>query len=137
MKLWTTEEACYRYFEKKVDFEPESPSVTGKVCYHYNSWVTGIYMAFIFHKRLSGWLSHLRLSDHLNQLYGLLAALSALQCFDFPWIPAAKAACLQELAGYFRPRLSYDAQNRAFAKKTEVAFKSYIRPDINTIIFKK
>ena len=33
------------YFEKKLDFEPESPSITGKVFYHYNSWVTGVYMA--------------------------------------------------------------------------------------------
>ena len=26
-----------KYFEKKLDFEPKSASVTRKVCYHYNS----------------------------------------------------------------------------------------------------
>ena len=29
----------------QLDFEPESSSITGKVCYHYNTWVTGVYMA--------------------------------------------------------------------------------------------
>ena len=38
-----------KYFEKKLDFEPKSPSVTGKVCYHYNSWVNGVYRTWIFH----------------------------------------------------------------------------------------
>ena len=27
----------YKYFEKKLDFEPLSPSVIGNVCYHYNT----------------------------------------------------------------------------------------------------
>ena len=45
-----------------------------------------------------------------------MAALSALQCFGFPLIPAAKAIGLRELAGRFRPRLLHDAQNMAFAK---------------------
>ena len=39
-----------------------------------------------------------------------------LQHFDFPWTPAAKTTRLQKLVGCFRPRLSPDAQNRAFAK---------------------
>ena len=34
--------------KKKLDFEPESPSVTEKVCYHYNSWVSVVYMAYVF-----------------------------------------------------------------------------------------
>ena len=38
-----------KYFEKKLGFEPKSSSVTGKVCYHYNSWLTGVvYMAYMF-----------------------------------------------------------------------------------------
>ena len=45
-----------------------------------------------------------------------MAALSALQCFGFPLIPAAKAIGLRELAGRFRPRLLHDPQNMAFAK---------------------
>ena len=43
-----------KYFEKKLDLEPQSPSVTGKVCYHYNSWVTGVYMADIFDRNSRG-----------------------------------------------------------------------------------
>ena len=38
-------------FEKKLDFEPESPFITGKVCYHYNSWVTGVYVWQKFRKK--------------------------------------------------------------------------------------
>ena len=38
-----------KYFEKKLDFQPKLPSVTGKVCYHYNSWVTGAYRTWVFH----------------------------------------------------------------------------------------
>ena len=26
-----------KYFEEKLDFEPESLSITEKICYHYNS----------------------------------------------------------------------------------------------------
>ena len=36
---WTEElkkPATDKYFEKKLYLEPESSSVTGKVCYHYN-----------------------------------------------------------------------------------------------------
>ena len=47
----------------------------------------------------------------------LLASLSALQHFGFFWTPAAKATQLQELTGHFRPRLSPDSKNMAFAKK--------------------
>ena len=40
--------------KKKIGFEPELLSVTGKVCYHYNSWVTGVYMAYMFDRRKGG-----------------------------------------------------------------------------------
>ena len=34
-----------KLFEKKLDFEPKSTSgKVGKVIYHYNSWVTSVYM---------------------------------------------------------------------------------------------
>ena len=59
---------------------------------------------------------HLKLIDYLNQIEGPVVTLSALQQFGFFWIPAAKVTHLQELAGCFRPRLSLDAQNGAFAK---------------------
>ena len=29
-------------FLKKLDFTPKSPSLTGNVCYYYNTWVTGL-----------------------------------------------------------------------------------------------
>ena len=45
-----------------------------------------------------------------------MATLSALQHFGFLWTPAAKATCLQELAGCFKPRLTSDSQNRTLAK---------------------
>ena len=47
-------------------FEPKSPSVTGNVCYHYNTCVTGVYMAYMFDKILEE--EHLKLSDYLNQI---------------------------------------------------------------------
>ena len=37
-----------KYFEKNLGFEPGLSSVTGKVCYHWNSWVTGVYIADMF-----------------------------------------------------------------------------------------
>ena len=37
-----------KYFEKKLDFEPSSTFITGNVCFHYNTWVTGFYMAYMF-----------------------------------------------------------------------------------------
>ena len=58
---------------------------------------------------------HLKSSD-LNQIYSPLATLSVLHHFGFFWITAAKARDLQKLAGYLKPRLSPDAQNRAFPK---------------------
>ena len=38
----------------KKKIEPESSSVTGKVSYHYNSWVTGVYMAYKFDRNSRG-----------------------------------------------------------------------------------
>ena len=45
-----------------------------------------------------------------------MATLRALQRFSFFWTPAAKATCLQELAGCFKVTLSSVTQNRAFGK---------------------
>ena len=41
-----------RIFRKKN--EPESPSVTGKVSYHYNSWMTGVHMTYKFDRNSRG-----------------------------------------------------------------------------------
>ena len=55
---WSCEQlnkcVTYKYFEKKLDFEPLSPSVIGNVCYHYNTWVTGVYMAYMFDRNSGG-----------------------------------------------------------------------------------
>ena len=78
-----------KHFEKKLDFEYESPSVKGKIC-GISTWC--ICLREIPKEK------HLRLSDYLNQIKGpLLSALSALQCFGFPSTTAAKATHLQEL----------------------------------------
>ena len=39
------------YFEKKLGFELQSPSVSENVCYYYNTWVTGIYMVYMVGRR--------------------------------------------------------------------------------------
>ena len=54
-----------KYFEKTVRLWPKSPSVTGKVCYHYNSWVAGVYKAYICLTEIPE-EKHLILSDYLN-----------------------------------------------------------------------
>ena len=43
-----------KYLKIKLYFEPESPSVTRNVCYHYNSRVTGAYMACMFVRNSGG-----------------------------------------------------------------------------------
>ena len=101
----------YKYFEKNLDFETKPSSVTRTVCYNYNSWLTGVYMAYNFDKNSRGkakWLFEQNLDP--------FAPLSILQRFGYLCALAAKATRLQELAGRFRPRLSPDTQNRAFAK---------------------
>ena len=82
---------------------------------------------------------HLKLS--LNQIYDPLATLSAPQHFGFFRTQAAKAPHLQELVGCLRPRLSPDAQNRAFANNgsytqivdtTLITYKTnFDWPDVN------
>ena len=48
--------------KKKLDFETESASVTAKVCYHYNSWVSGVYTCGVHishklrRKNISDWV---------------------------------------------------------------------------------
>ena len=37
--------------KRKLCFEFYLPSVKGNVCYHYNTWVTGIYVAYMFDKK--------------------------------------------------------------------------------------
>ena len=111
-----------KYFEKKLDFEPKSPSLTRKVCYHYNSWVTGVCRTCLFHINSGGkisqtkWLfeSNLRSFGHYRtwvspepQLHRGLAYKS--------WLGAsAQHYHLTLKIGHF--------------ERTEVAFKSCIRP---------
>ena len=48
-----------KYFENKLDLEPESPSVTGKVCCHYNHWMTGVCRAYMFDRNSRGKISQI------------------------------------------------------------------------------
>ena len=97
---------------KKKKIIIEAPSFAGEGRYYYNSWVTGVYMAYMFDRNSGGktsqieWLfeSNLRSFDYFK-----CSTISALQRFGFPWTPAAKAACLQGLALRFSSRLSLDA----------------------------
>ena len=68
----------------------------------------------IYHSEVNCIRSYL--SKKIHVLFYSIFYLSALQCFGFPWNPAAKAIRWQELAERFRPKLSPDAQDREFAK---------------------
>ena len=48
--------SCAQLKKRVTDkyFEPISPSLTGNVCYHYNSWVTGVHIACLFHRNSGG-----------------------------------------------------------------------------------
>ena len=72
-KLWTTEEACYwQIFFLKFEFEL---FVTGKVCYHHNSWVTGVYIVYLLDRNSGEKTSQIeRLYDSNWRLYGTLAS---------------------------------------------------------------
>ena len=86
----------------------------GNICNPYNTWVAGVYMAYIFDR--NSW----RKPSQIEWLFELnLKSFSYFECSTALWIllePAAKAACLKELAGCFRPSFPTDAQIRAFAK---------------------
>ena len=47
-------------FEKKLGIECESYSVTGKVYYHYNSWVTGVSIAYMCDRNSGGKTSQIQ-----------------------------------------------------------------------------
>ena len=99
-------------FGKKLDFESECYSVTGKVCYRYNSWVTGVYIAYAWQKfrrkNLSYWVI----------IWINLRSFGCFNCSTALWLPLDPSCKgnTQELAECFRPSLSPDAQNRAVAK---------------------
>ena len=104
-----------KYFEKNLDFECESPSVKGKMCYHYSSWAsTNVYMTYFFDRNSEGKTSQNEWLFELN-----LRSFAYSKCSTVLWRPldppAAKATLLTR-AGRFMPRLSPDTQNRAPAK---------------------
>ena len=102
-KLWTTEEACYRYILRKKS------QILTQITFRYRKSMLP----------LSDWCLHgvyIWQKFWRKNISGPLATLSALQRFDFHWTPATKATRLQELAECFRLRLSPDNQRRAFAK---------------------
>ena len=69
-------------FEKKLDFEPEFSSITGNVCYHYNNWVTGVYMACIFHRNSGEKASQIEWLFESN-----LKSFGYFKCSTALWLP--------------------------------------------------
>ena len=69
-------------FEKKLDFEPEFSSITGNVCYHYNSWVTGVCMACIFHRHSGEKASQIEWLFESN-----LKSFGYFKCSTALWLP--------------------------------------------------
>ena len=69
-------------FPKRRDFEPKSPSFRGNVCYLYNSWVTGVYMACIFQRNSGGETSQIEWLFESN-----LRSFGCSKCFAGLWLP--------------------------------------------------
>ena len=67
-------------WKKKSDIEPESPSITGKVCYHYTSWVTDIYMADMFNRNYGGKTSQIKW--FFESKLTVVSAKCLLICFE-------------------------------------------------------
>ena len=115
-------QVTHKYFEKKLAFEPKPPSVTGNVCYQYNTWVTGIYMAYMLHRNFRGKKSQIEWLFESN-----LRPLGYFKYFTELWLPldpSCKGKLLTRVSLVLQARLSPGTQNRTFAKKTEIAFKS-------------
>ena len=99
--------------KKKVRLWSLSPSVTGNTCCHYNIWVTGVYMAYIFDRNSRG--KEFQIEWFESNLWSFVY----FECSPVLWLlldPSCKGTLLQELAGHLRPRLLPDTQNRAFPK---------------------
>ena len=70
-----------KYFRKKLDFEPKSPSVTGKVCYHYNNRVTSVYMMYMFGRNSK------RKTFQIEWLFeSNLRSFGCFKCFTMFWL---------------------------------------------------
>ena len=97
-----------KYFQKKLTLWSLSPSITGNTCYHYNTWVAGV-----FDRNSRGKESQIEWFESNLWSFGYFECSAAL------WLlldPSCKGTLLQELAGHLRPRLSSDAQNRVLPK---------------------
>ena len=106
-----------KHFEERLDSEYESP-------YHYNSWVTGVYMAYLFNRNSDGKSSQIEWLFESN-----LRSFAYSKCstaLGFPSTSAAKAICLQELGSSGRD--CYLMSKIWNLQKAKVAFKSWIRP---------
>ena len=62
----------------------------------------------------------------MNQIYGPLATLSALECFGFFWTQAAKATRLQRVGWLIQTQIVTYRPKESICKKTEVALKSWM-----------
>ena len=55
-----------KYLRKKVRHWTLFTFVTENLCYHYNTWVTGVYMMYMFDRNFGG--KNLEMSDYLKQI---------------------------------------------------------------------
>ena len=71
-----------KYFEKKIRIWTQiNPSVTGKVCYHYNNWVTGVYMVCKFYGNSRGKTSQIEWLLESN-----LRSFGCFKCSLVSWL---------------------------------------------------
>ena len=61
--------------------EAFSPFLTGKLCYHCNAWITGVYMAYMFDRNSGGKTSQIEWLFELN-----LRSFSYFKCSTALWL---------------------------------------------------
>ena len=106
--------------KKKVRLWSLSPSVTGNTCCHYNIWVTGVYMAYIFDRNSRG--KEFQIEWFESNLWSFVY-FGVPQYFGFFWIPAAKAPYYKNWLGTSGPDCHLTPKIGHF-QKTEVTFIS-------------
>ena len=111
-----------KYFEKKLDFEPKSPSVTRNVCYHYNSWVTAVQRTCLFHINSGRKISQTKWLFESN-----LRSFGHFKCSTVLGLPLNPSYIGNLLirVGWAHHHLTLKIGH---FQLTEVAFKSCIRP---------
>ena len=103
-----------KYFLKKLHLEPLSPSVTGNVCYHYKTWVTGVFMVYMFDRNSAGKTSQIEWLFESN-----LRSSGYFKCSAVLWLlldPSCNGNLLTKVGWVLQAQIYPDGQNGAFAK---------------------